>query len=448
MIYTKFLKLLSIYLLVFYLLAEIFALLYFFSINGEWFYAHDGVRHESSEADIGNNNDGLLTHSVLHPVLGFIWRPSLPIQAVATRKRLDLMVGVNRVPKWADLSSNNYGFFSPNDYPFIPDRDAYIIGVFGGSVAQWFSLQGAERLKIHLKGIPKLRKKTIYIVNFAQGAFKQPQQLLILNYFLALGQKLDFVINIDGVNETVLAYDNILRNYEPGMPAMQQVLPLIGLLNKNTVSADYLDSYSNLRRLHREREKLEVKMLRNTHSAALQLIYEVYFSRVTSNYWKAATHLNEAALVSPTVPLISITQTREIPKGNDGKLFSNLAGLWMRSSLLMNTTLENLDVPYIHVIQPNQYFSEKKLSLQEKRIAFNSDSNFNKAVSKIYPYLLMKIGEMRAKGLNIVDATRVFDKEARLIYVDSCCHYNQLGNDLLANLIGREMAKVLKAERK
>ena len=49
------------------------------------------------------------------------------------------------------------------------------------------------------------RDKKIEIIRLAMSGYKQPQQLLALNFLLALGAEFDVIVNIDGYNEVALA---------------------------------------------------------------------------------------------------------------------------------------------------------------------------------------------------------------------------------------------------
>ncbi|NEQ41565.1 MAG: hypothetical protein F6K40_37385, partial [Okeania sp. SIO3I5] len=114
------------------------------------------------------------------------------------------------------IKINNYGLVSKYDYPFIKtNKNQFIIGVFGGSVANDIVVnsdvnqaRGNQGFIEYLKQIPQLKDKEIIILSFASGGYKQPQQLLMLNYFLSIGQEFDLVINIDGFNEVALSYQN------------------------------------------------------------------------------------------------------------------------------------------------------------------------------------------------------------------------------------------------
>src|SRR5882724_931932 len=104
-----------------------------------------------------------------------------------------------------------FGFITPPTYVGLPlkktNKNQFIIGIFGGSVAQRFYDYEVEHhvLAKRFQSLPEFQNKEIVILKFANQAHKQPQQLLILNYYLSVGQELDMVINIDGFNEVALS---------------------------------------------------------------------------------------------------------------------------------------------------------------------------------------------------------------------------------------------------
>ncbi len=80
-----------------------------------------------------------------------------------------------------------------------------IVGIFGGSFAEGVSVFSSPGYLEQVLGkLPQFAGREIIIFTFAVGGFKQPQQLMALNYFLTLGMEFDYVINIDGFNEIVL----------------------------------------------------------------------------------------------------------------------------------------------------------------------------------------------------------------------------------------------------
>ena len=62
-------------------------------------------------------------------------------------------------------------------------------------------------------------------------------------------------------------------------------------------------------------------------------------------------------------------------------------------------------------------------------------------VRKGYPVFLTKLRSLKRKGVNVVNGVKLFDKKAETIYIDACCHFNELGNEILADFIFRFIPK-------
>jgi hypothetical protein len=98
-------------------------------------------------------------------------------------------------------------------------------------------------------------------------------------------------------------------------------------------------------------------------------------------------------------------------------------------------------VPYLHVLQPNQYHTKRRFGDAEARVALNDSTPFKGAVQQGYPVLLRASSTLREHE-QFLDATAIFDAEPRAVYEDDCCHYNEVGNHLLADAIA---ARVLES---
>src|SRR5262245_34479147 len=122
----------------------------------------------------------------LHPYLGYVYDPDV---------HRDGSQGFTVGP---------YGFV--DQMASLPKRDDrhVIVGIFGGSVALRFAYEAAPMLTQELRNIPRFAEKEIVLVKAGLGAFKQPQQLMALNYLLVLGAEFDIVVNIDGFNDVAL----------------------------------------------------------------------------------------------------------------------------------------------------------------------------------------------------------------------------------------------------
>ena len=98
------------------------------------------------------------------------------------------------------------------DYPVARASDRQLlVGIFGGSVGAWFCEVGADRLAARLAAAPAFRGRDVVPLCFSHEGYKQPQQLLVLSYFLSIGQAFDLVINIDGFNEVAMSPLNDAR---------------------------------------------------------------------------------------------------------------------------------------------------------------------------------------------------------------------------------------------
>src|SRR2546423_380327 len=134
------------------------------------------------------------------------------------------------------LPANNWGFQADRDYPYVRS-DAYIVGIFGGSVANFFHAM----MRADLEREPStLFRKNVVILNFSPGAGKQPQQLQILTFFSTIGQKLDLVLNIDGFNEIEQTVQNARDQVTTAIPAYN----IVGALRPDQRIAAQLVDYA------------------------------------------------------------------------------------------------------------------------------------------------------------------------------------------------------------
>ena len=77
-----------------------------------------------------------------------------------------------------------------------------------------------DRLAAALAAAPAFRGRDIVPLCFSHEGYKQPQQLLILSYFLSIGQAFDVVVNIDGFNEVAISPLNDARGLDISMPSV------------------------------------------------------------------------------------------------------------------------------------------------------------------------------------------------------------------------------------
>lgn len=411
---------------------ELGSLGWYFFKNKQFFYTREKAQDKLA---LGINLEGVrLNKSIVerfHPFFGFIQKPSA-----------DFRPG---------FKVNNYGFISPYDYPFKKTKkNQFIIGIFGGSVASDYAIFQIQNkfLPKYLKQLPGLKDKEFVILSFATGGYKQPQQLLILNYFLALGQELDMVVNIDGFNEVALSNLNNKNEVDLAMPSIQHIWPLANFAN-NSLSTKAMEATLRIQE-NKTRINQGLSSLENCSLAACNTLTSAYVQHIVNNYKTDVLKFEEERTKKQKddSSVIYINTNKSVLE--DSVAFEQMAWNWAKSSIFMHKVLSASNVPYFHVLQPNQYYETKRVFGEaEKQIAFNKETPYAKSVQIGYPALFKKFPNLEKNNINILNAVNVFDRTKDAVYVDSCCHYNQAGEVIFSDYVGSSILEALrKDERK
>jgi hypothetical protein len=129
---------------------------------------------------------------------------------------------------------------------------------------------------------------------------------------------------------------------------------------------------------------------------------------------------------------------------DDAAVLEDMASVWAKSEVAMNQLLAARRTPYFQVIQPNQYYpTARKFSESEQKAQLNPASTYSEGVIKGYPKLIARIEDLKNAGVKVINAVAVFDETSEGVYVDSCCHYNRLGNEVFARFVAEQIAKSL-----
>jgi hypothetical protein len=369
----------------------------------------------------------------LHPFFGYVMKPG-----AFTNEKLKLKV-------------NNHGFYSLYQYPFVKsNKNQVIIGVFGGSVANNFAVEEyiSRRLSNKLKAYPEFANKEIIVLNFGNGGYKQPQQLLILNYFLALGQELDLVINIDGFNEVALSNLNNKAQVEIGMPSVQHIQPLTGLAN-NTLSPEAMSSIVQINE-NKKQLKAGIDKLQTCQLALCHAVTSLQVKQLVNNYQQAVvkydSQVKQSNLDTANSSIVYIPKADSVFE--DAAAFDKIASMWYKSSIGMNQILSSRKIKYFHFIQPNQYYPTKRaFTAQEKETAIDNKSPYIEGVKKGYPVLLSKVDDLQKARVNVFNAVNILDNTKATVYKDACCHYNSVGEEVLVNYVSRSIIKVVRESK-
>ena len=383
---------------------------------------------------------GGLTDMGLHPYFGPVHRGGIPVEIPASMQ--DAANGAPASDKPAGFATNNFGFATPHDFPYTKkDPREFVIGIFGGSVGVWFCQLGAPRLTALLQERPFLRDRTIVPLCFSHEGYKQPQQAVLLTYFLSIGQQFDLVINVDGFNEVALSRLNQERGFDPSMPSAMHLEGLRALIDGGTMTPARLRS---LAAIDSDRQRLDAlaQRLNGARLAVVYVVLERYYRVVEARV--QAEQARFAALPAAPAGSSALHVTPPLTHERPEQFFESVAQMWVRTSMLMQDALQRQGATYVHVLQPNQYATARRFNDAEAKAALNQASPFKPGAEQGYPALHAALAALPPEPdrPHIFDATRVFDAEAAPVYVDDCCHYTRRGNELLADFVANAVLSV------
>lgn len=340
------------------------------------------------------------------------------------------------------LSANNLGFqvnaerYARNpelyDLPRARRPGEYLVGIFGGSVAFGFATQAQADPAIQalFQSLPKAQGKTPFFVNFALSGYRQPMQLLVLSYFLSIGQPLDLVVNLDGFNETVNSVINEKAGFESSYPP-HHVWRALGEECQAGVprKTDYLALLSSA--YHETKSESFRRQAGNRRLATL------YF---WDQAW-AGWHASQARKLRhdlQTQPVSSATDYFPMPSPFRSKTGKDLpeytAELWASASQGMDRLVRGKGGSYLHVLQPSQWFSPNG---PYAPLSPNPPFGWvEKPVNEFYPRFLSHAKSLRTSGVEFLDASCLMKgKPTAQIWADDVCHLTPEGNRILARFM-------------
>jgi hypothetical protein len=176
-----------------------------------------------------------------------------------------------------------------------------------------------------------------------------------------------------------------------------------------------------------------VERMRRSRSAAVHFALDRYYVFTMNRYQEEVARYDTLPANPPASSALLLTPP---VRKRDGAaaVYEDVAAGWMAASLLMHDLLAARGVPYVHVLQPNQYFTRRVFSSEEARVALDSGTPFKEAVEQGYPALARASAALSAKE-QFLDGTAAFDREPAAVYEDDCCHYTERGYEILAEVI-------------
>ncbi len=318
---------------------------------------------------------------------------------------------------------------------FEPDRRRLVIAVTGGSVAFNVGRRFGDHIRdVAARGLAD-RFDEVVVVNAAIPGHHQPQQLLLVNYLLTLGAHFDVVVNLDGFNEIALAPEENLSKGVAGFYPYAWYFKSAGLGGEERLAA------AEMALLERRRRRLALFFTRRPWS----------FSPTAAVAWSFLDARTVGRMQAVDRGVVGRHDAGEVPfvvsgptsdYGDRADALQHMAEIWHRSSLQLDATCEAAGARYFHFLQPNQYVTGSKPMLEKERI---SVIHWDLAVAAWardgYPLLIGYGPQLRSRGIRFHDLTMLFADTVEPTYGDDCCHYNALGDRMVAQAIGDAIVK-------
>lgn len=377
-------------------------------------------------------------HAVVHPFLGWtnVPRPW-------TERSFLLGTGIfpDRNPsRWAVENSriNEFGYRSAyDDYRDLGDG-AYVVGLFGGSLAAQLAMAAGDHLRDSLeRRFPSLKGRVV-VLNLGGGGYKQPQQVNTLTEMLLLGVKLDLILNVDGFNEVVFGAWNAKKSgVHPFFPSATHYREFMALMTGRMTP----ERIELVAAVLREKEEAAALVKAATTSPVLRRseAFAALAGALVTRHRQRALELERRLQDTTEVSDSELPVARlDDPCMGDGDCFNLIADMWAEGSRLLHGMASEHGVPYVHFLQPNQYVpGSKVLTEEEKKTAYLDRSIFSKTIPLGYPLLLARGRELRKEGISFYDLTGMFRDSNETLYSDNCCHLNIVGYRRLATRIVR-----------
>jgi hypothetical protein len=321
------------------------------------------------------------------------------------------------------------------------DPTEYTILMVGGSVAWLFEPEGTEAMKKKLLEDPRFRGRSIRFMNYARPSFKQPQQQMEVAYLFDLGIQPDAVIDLDGFNEAAYSWINIQSGAHP-------VYPDLGIWG-HAVASDPNDRQALDRMLDIREMQTQVADI-----AKVALHWRFYKSSILGRLTLArlgrrVTRATEARkqYVDGLVAHDANSELRG-PKVDGGQevALAIAVRIWVEASRSLQDLCRGRSIFYLHVLQPTLLDTGSKPLDPVEVAGGRGNSDYENGVHALYPALRKAGEELRALGVNYLDASMAFADVKVPIYYD-VCHFKGLGNEILAARIAEAFLRTLPAPK-
>jgi hypothetical protein len=376
-------------------------------------FTFSGFEAQRREVNAGDDPFGMgdvparlrIHKEVVHPYMGYVYDPSVE-------------------------QSSPYGISDATPIRHRSDGKV-IVGIFGGSFADDISYNMADELAEKLK--PSFPGREFVVVKATIGGYKQPQQLMALNW------EFDIVINLDGFNDVALPALENVPNTNPFFPRQWH------LRMRTVPDTEFLATVGKIKFI-------------DSVGAQWQSFFRtgpLRYSITANTLWRIGDQLLYNAAVTQRAKLPKMSAANgyaaagpPVTFANEGEMYSALGHLWEESSFQMNAIANAKGIHYFHFLQPNQYVEgSKPMDADERRVAIKEDHPYRSSVRKGYPVLSELGKDLVRRGVTFVDLTNVFANTRDVLYRDNCCHVNTVGQRIVVDAMVKTIRSQVESGR-
>ena len=378
-------------------------------------------RQTTAAQDPFNPGGQHVAPAVIHPYIGAVMQPK--------DNGGKLSIG-------GKFRVTEFGFVDEGSPIHRRSPDRVIVGILGGSVARQFGQNATDTLAAELSLSPQFAGRQFQFVRLASDGYKQPQQLMIVNYLLTLGAEFDVIINLDGVNEAALPkIDNVSVGVFAAYPRDW------GKMIAGTASPEFVRMagyVAHLRKGQRD-DALWFGSAPWNMSMTAQLV------------WGFRKNQTDHAIMSQLELMNDFTKREMTYCGSgppehfdsDDDVYTHCTELWCRSSILLHQLCAAQGIRYFHFLQPNQYVpGSKPIGAREANVAINEGNLMCLAVRACFPMMKAQATRLAESGVSFNDLTSVFADHPEPIYNDVCCHMEPSGDLIMAKAIAARIRQL------
>jgi hypothetical protein len=280
----------------------------------------------------------------------------------------------------------------------------------------------------------------VHLLRYARAGFKQPQLLAMLSFLLSLGIVPHAVLSIDGYNELAVGSDNFEVGVHPVYPGRRKWLAL------TATDAQGPELLEQRRRLEALQQRFVARADAAVDSPLLASAILGSWTLARLDALRAEWTRGQEAYIEAVSANRGADELRGPEfEGDQDDALAFLVRLWSESSRSIRAVCDARGIRYLHVLQPALHDVGSKPPREDELSVANVPPIWERSVRLGYPMLRAAGAELQAGGEHFLDASRVFVDVDEKLYRDAC-HFNERGNELLAELIAPALLEVLREE--